>query len=264
MNLISEPFEAYQKRPELNCSKLKIAINSGMEFQMQSHPNYIPKPQSREMSLGTAVHCFVLEPGLFGSEYAVKPNGLSMSTKEGRQWKEDNKDKIVMSQEDHLFCLAMRNRMQMHPILANFISSSAEKERTILGQMKGVDAKARYDSFAHGAICDIKTSSARTPDDFMHDLMVYHYDMQAAFYRLIFPGDLMPPFFFAVMSTSVWQLWCINIDQHPEFVQSGFRKIERAFENIYRIKEALDLKNTAHMTDVPEMQQRTRWELEKY
>jgi hypothetical protein len=39
--------------------------------------------------LGTAVHCALLTPDLYERQYAIKPEGMNFSTKEGKAWRDD-------------------------------------------------------------------------------------------------------------------------------------------------------------------------------
>lgn len=45
-----------------------------------------PTQQTPAMIAGSALHCAILEPGLFAARYAVKPEGLSLATREGKAW----------------------------------------------------------------------------------------------------------------------------------------------------------------------------------
>lgn len=46
-----------------------------------------PERETDATKLGTAAHCAILEPGAFAARFAHKPDGLSFSTKEGKEWK---------------------------------------------------------------------------------------------------------------------------------------------------------------------------------
>lgn len=267
MNIIKEPFSEYKNRPELNASRLKIALNSANEFELSGLDGYIAKPQSKEMGLGDAAHCFILEPEKFDGIFAVKPEGLDGRTKAGKEWNEENGHKSIISHEDFLFCKAMRWRMDNHPVARQFLpGNGAKTEVTVLGSVHGWEAKARFDMLTdEGVIGDLKTTKAETPDDFIRELLIYHYDLSAHFYRMIQSEyDDLPDFFFVVLSTSKWQLWLIRLTDLSELVQSGARKIERAFENINDMMEAKALKNPYGLVDKPIVDTRARWELEKY
>jgi len=264
--MIKESFTEYRSRRLLNASRLKIALSSAIEFELSGMDGYIAKPKSAAMSLGDAAHCFILEPDKFDGIFAVKPEGFDGRSKEGRDWNKENGHKSIISHEDFLFCQAMRWRIENHPVARQFLPEyGASTEVTILGSVCDWSSKARFDMITpEGVIGDLKTTRAETPEEFVRDALIYHYDLSAHFYRIIQNEDSLPDFFFVVLSTSRWQVWVIRLLDLPELVQSGSMKLYSAFENINRMMEAKALKNPYGLVDKPIIDTRARWELEKY
>lgn len=48
-----------------------------------------PSNETDATVLGSAVHCAFLTPELFDTNYAVKPEGMSFATKDGKAWRDD-------------------------------------------------------------------------------------------------------------------------------------------------------------------------------
>jgi len=56
----------------------------------------VPVYETPAMTMGTALHCAVLEPERYAREYVMPPNGLRLTTKEGKAWKLEQGDNTVL------------------------------------------------------------------------------------------------------------------------------------------------------------------------
>lgn len=48
-----------------------------------------PSNETDATVLGSAVHCLLLTPDLFTANYAIKPEGMTFASKEGKAWRDD-------------------------------------------------------------------------------------------------------------------------------------------------------------------------------
>ena len=77
----------YRRAAGANQSSLKKILESPAHYQAALKNKIIPTPA---MEMGTAVHCLTLDgPEAFEAQYIVKPDGIKLNTKEGKEWKVD-------------------------------------------------------------------------------------------------------------------------------------------------------------------------------
>lgn len=84
------PAEQYHAVPAMSAGGLKRMRQSPAHFYgMQLDPNRPPPGEpTPAMKAGTLFHCALFEPNALPERYAVKPEGLSLSTKDGKAWKD--------------------------------------------------------------------------------------------------------------------------------------------------------------------------------
>lgn len=233
--MIAESFESYLARPELNNSMAKLAIRNPEEFRMRQIKGCPTKPQSGAMGFGEYVHALLLEPHR-ANQFVIKPDDIDTRTKEGKAWIEQNGSKVIITEQEGNCASALVWRMKNHAILHNFVSAEAKKEVTALGDIECIGSvKCRIDSYAHGAICDLKTSSAASVEDFLVDVCSYDYDMQAAFYM---EATGIRSWIWGVLSKPTWEVWAINLHDYPEFVRSGQIKLQMAKNAIAKVRKS--------------------------
>lgn len=111
--------------------------------------------------LGTAVHCKLLTPDLYAANYAVKPEGMSFATKEGKAWRDDPEraGRILLShdvgaQVDQIVEALLSNKR------VNDSLGSAGREVSFVWDcsVTGERCKGRPDWFDDECIYDLKVS----------------------------------------------------------------------------------------------------------
>lgn len=68
----------YFERPEINCSKLKLILQSPTHFK---HAQTSPRVETKAMQIGMAVHALTLEPMKFAQDYTVLLDDIDKRTK---------------------------------------------------------------------------------------------------------------------------------------------------------------------------------------
>jgi hypothetical protein len=173
--------EEYRAIKAINASFLK-ACSFG-HYQGWKHLNQ-PAYESDAMAFGSAVHCALLEPHLFLSQYAISEK-FDKRTKVGKEgaaaFESANIGKTVIDSDDATKIELIRKRCnEIEPVRAAL--ASFEKEKTIL--FEGDKCKARLDlvDLKNGVVIDVKTTRDANPREFVNQLLALRYDIQLYHY----------------------------------------------------------------------------------
>ena len=95
--------QTYDATVALNYSGAKALLVSGAHYRHYLNQDREPTPA---LILGSAIHCAVLQPELYGSLYATAPEGIDRRTSAGKaSWAEFatlNEGKTILKAEDAL------------------------------------------------------------------------------------------------------------------------------------------------------------------
>jgi exodeoxyribonuclease VIII len=133
------------------------------------------------MRLGQMIHRAILEPDAL--EISVKPEGLNLSTKEGREWKAAQ-TKTIITQDEYETIKGMRDSVHTHPAVKRVLANAKTEVSLFASAEDGVLRKARIDALPEGGnvIVDIKSCQSADPDLMAKSVVSYRYDVQAAYY----------------------------------------------------------------------------------
>lgn len=185
MELIKISDYEYHKLPHISASKLKLLLDSPMEFKTKTWgmPSHV-------MNIGTYTHLRVLEPEKLLPEnidqYVVAIDAKSDKTKKFAEAFEANPDKLVIRQVDideaNLLADAALAKKEITDIFSDGVS-----EMAIIGELPGIGpAKCKLDwiKLESNHIYDLKTASVgRGGIKPYQSIMDYNYHIQNAFYR---------------------------------------------------------------------------------
>lgn len=157
-----------------------------------------PCDGSHAANLGTALHCAVLEPERFRNEYLSRPEfgKTAQDKKLSEQWSLAAGDHEVLSADDYLKVIAMRDSIFAHPTAAHYLARG-KAEQSIFWQLNGMALKCRPDWICDdNVIIDIKKI-----DDIRNlqrAIEEHRYYVQAAFYSDAYQAltGFMPRFIF--------------------------------------------------------------------
>lgn len=138
------------------------------------------------MELGSAMHSFLLEPGLFCKEYRVS----TLNNRRGNAWKDfvaeceaDNKKPIL--QQDYEALKNMRESLFKNSLCAKILDAYGEYECSFFhkDEATGLMTKSRPDKISQGIMIDLKTtevslgasSYSRTAYNLDRQLQAYHH-----------------------------------------------------------------------------------------
>jgi hypothetical protein len=211
----------YRDVPGLNWSRLKLIGRSPLHFQLG-----IGEIDESAASIGTAVHCGVLEPERFEQDFIYYPG----SVRRGKAWEEFEAlalgaGKTVLSKSEHAQVIAMRDAVMRQPRAKQLFTGGAAEVLTTW-KLASFDCKGRFDYIRPDALIDLKTTDSAHPKAFAYSCVKYGYHGQAAWYadgHFRATGQRLPFYFVAV-------------DKRPPHVVTVFRVPDHVLEagrNLY-------------------------------
>ena len=141
-------------------------------------------PASKDQDFGTAVHCKVLEPDCYEGRFAVRPEGQSGATKEGKAFKAQVGNRIVLTDKEGRWCDAIARRANANRIVREWLHQVHQTEVSLVWERDGYLCKARTDLLVPDAfvMADLKTTRSASPKGFATQVARYAYHCQAAWY----------------------------------------------------------------------------------
>jgi hypothetical protein len=227
---VEMPAEVYHKVDALSKSLMTKALRSPAHYRA-AVDGQSDEP-TKAMQIGTVAHTAILEPHKLPEIVAIKPEGMSLVTKEGKAWKAENEGKIILDAEEAADIDGMAHSVRRHPSfepshLDNKIEASvfAEDEET------GLPLKARPDLWAEGIglILDVKTTDDASEEAFLRTIQKFAYHVQAAHYiEMTGATDFV---FIAVERTAPYAVAAYRLS--PEWLELGFETRRRAIRIVH-------------------------------
>jgi len=172
----------YRAIPAVSISALKHICQSPSHYKW--HKDH-PQEQTPAMLLGTLTHLAVFQPELLPGTYAVKPDGMSFATKEGKAWRESQRCPII-SHEDSLALAGMAESVRSNRTVVEWLSSG-NPEVSLFAKHPSLDLdmKGRVDWVLRNnpILLDLKT--CENAADFEREAAARKYHLQEAFYRML-------------------------------------------------------------------------------
>lgn len=142
------------------------------------------------MAFGSAAHAYILEGAeAFHARYAVKPDGLSLATREGKQWKESLGGREIVSFTDHMRIVAMAGALMSNPAAAKLLRAGGIAEATLVATDAdtGLRLLTRPDLFVErlGLNVNLKTTQAPHPEAWRRTCANLRYDLSDALFRRV-------------------------------------------------------------------------------
>jgi hypothetical protein len=143
------------------------------------------------MDIGSALHCLVLEgQEQFDLDFILKPEGLNLATKAGKEWKAENSKKTIISNSDgswdavHGMAESLRTLEWFNPSQPDYRKFN---EVSLYWQSDGLDCKARLDRLLleskKAVVLDLKTTDSIEEYDFTKKVVGWlNYMFQSGWY----------------------------------------------------------------------------------
>ena len=227
---------AYRREPGANQSSLKKILDSPAHYQAALKFRLIPTPA---MEMGTALHCLSLDgEQAFEGAYIQKPDGLSLATKAGKEWKASvGRKKVLASggKDDpwgsvHGMDESLKRLAWFDPNQADYIKHN---EVSIYWEDHGVACKARLDRvlIEEGIVLDLKTTDSVDPESFTKKVVNLGYDFQAAYYARAAEVAYGKPFKFIFVAVERKAPYTVDLfEVTPDMMSEGIYKVEKALK----------------------------------
>lgn len=194
--------EDYHRADGISKSGLDLILRSPAHYRFAEK-----REATRAMEIGTALHCAILEPERFASEYMLLRN---VTDRRASEYKEAVKvwgSERVLTGTEADKVAGMQESMLSHPELSPFIKGEGDCELSVFANdpETGALVKCRFDKLlkAKLAIDVKKTQDLR---DFPKSVVNYGYHIQAAFYMDVWKwatGDDLDGFIFAAVEENM-------------------------------------------------------------
>lgn len=215
----------YDALPHLNYSLAKALEESPAEFQ---HKKRFPGDDSTSKKLGRVGHLALVEPDKFKTDvvqWTAKTEGGEAKPRKGKEWeafKAANVGKEIVLPDEYRRACLMREAVMARKEAREAIEG-AQSEVTAIGQLMGIDCKARLDALGR-FLAEIKTTRHARRERIQNDGARLLYHAQFAWYSDILEsatGEARPLRVIAVQSDGPF---CVAVfDVHEEELAEGRR-----------------------------------------
>lgn len=211
------------------------------------NPNRAGERDTNALRVGRAAHALIVEgEAVFLADHAVKPEGMSFATKEGKAWRAEAEGagKTIISAAEWRAISSARDAIAEHPLARRAFEESDPEVTVTWRAENGLWLKARPDllprdpsrlSFA----CNLKTTESAKPSDFARSVWSYSYHVGAALTVDLLKAlgwHRQPGYFFiAIEKSPPYSLIVATLDEEAE--EWGRMQYRRAFETFARCIE---------------------------
>jgi len=216
--LFEEDINVYHSRNAIGSTHLRTFMNSKMMFANLFFNNFEVKTDA--LVVGSALHCYILEPKLFSNRFAVYPSNIDRRTKAGKEeWQNfnaENADKDLLSADQLLQVYKMAGNIKNHNLASQLLKEIEVEKSARVELSNGLLVQCRPDAIKDNCIIDIKT--CQDINKFKWDIKSHRYDIQASFYYFIL-SSIYPErfkesdfYFIAVDKTQVNDVKVFGVD----------------------------------------------------
>lgn len=217
------PFETYLEAPAVSKSSLWTAIT-----RSPAHAR-VEKEPSNAMTLGTAVHCAVLEPDAFAMRFVRGPDD-----RRGNRWKEalDEHGERLLTAGDYDAALKIRDVVASEPVLKRLLAGSVtEASGFWIDADTQLLCRCRPDAYneVNAVMLDLKVTANAHPSVFRRRVAEFGYHAQEAFYTdgwRACGADVKAFVFLAIEPTAPYGLSLYEIE--PVAVAEGREAMRKA------------------------------------
>lgn len=212
-------------------SSAKNIYHSGIDYAVGLKLGLIEKTYGKAVDIGKLAHAHLLG----GEQEFVVKQYPDYRTKEAREWRDAQTLPIIDEAEFETIC-TIAERIKSHPLANQLVlGKNARHEIELKAKIEGKDWVGRADVVGVQGdeikyCLDVKTTARF--DDFKWEARRMDYDLQAALYSLIAKCESKE--FFWVVAETVAPYRVGVATASPEFIDSGFVKLERIVNEIKR------------------------------
>ena len=232
------PAADYHKLDAHSSSRLKDLLDCPAVYRWKKdHPE--AQEPSEFTELGTAAHCYLIEPDTFEERYFITKPGFSRSRNTDKAIAEEAErtGKTQIKQYDYDRVREICDAVMLHPFAGDLIRLADGRERSAVWLRDGKRCKARFDFDCVtqcGVIADFKVTSSPHPDDWARHAQSFYQHVQAAWYpsgyvQAAGSGEEPPDWAWIIAPDSPpyrGRIWVAM--PTPNWIDYGQREIEKA------------------------------------
>lgn len=176
--------EDYHASPAVSNSDLKYITGKYTPAHFWAFKDrQIEREETEAMRIGTLTHRCILEPDTMRDSYAVKPDGMTFASKDGKAWRDAHEGLTIISQSHADMIERMMSAVWSHHKAKQIIMAS-KREQSLFATDGPVQLRARIDCLPENGniIADLKTTELCDLDSVESAIFTYGYYRQAAFY----------------------------------------------------------------------------------
>jgi exodeoxyribonuclease VIII len=191
------PFSQYLSLPHLSASDIVNISRTPRDYLLSKSRK---KTKSKEMTMGSLVHCLLLEPKAFEYLFAVEPlecpdgspvrkeasDGSMRKTKEGKAFLEsflrDNAGLQIITGDDFAAASTICSTICKNQTAKDLLTGTTN-EHIAIWEKEEVTCKGQIDAYKKGVLIDIKTTSNIDPAYFEADSYRRRYHQKMAWYK---------------------------------------------------------------------------------
>ena len=202
----------YHSMPGVSNSMLSALAKSPAHcFALYLDPDRPASTSTPAIMAGTLAHCAILEPGQLPERYAIKPEGHSGATKQGKLWNDEHQHMIAITETQRAVAMSQRDAVLRVDELAVLLArGKPELSAFWIDDATGLQCRCRPDwTHDHGdgtvTLVDVKTTTDASPEGFAKAVATYGYHRQAWHYSRGFErasGTRVRRFVFAAVSSA--------------------------------------------------------------
>jgi hypothetical protein len=203
--IYDESSEAYHANPAIGSGDIRAFLKSPRLFR--DHLDGIYPRETKALAFGIASHMAILEPHHFASRCAIKPDGLSFATKEGKAWRDEHEGWIIVGQKDADTIHRIHDRMPRE--VRDIIAGMGYAEVTVRADVDGINAQCRADWWKGSTVYDLKTIA--DIDQIERSVIRFGYHVQQEWYQRVIESETgeRPKFLFLFAETKPPHRWRI-------------------------------------------------------
>jgi hypothetical protein len=157
--------ERYDAAEGVSCSQLNV-LAEGTPAHLKAWMNGERK-ETEALHFGVLAHLAILQGDVYKKKFHVVPEGVKLTTKEGRKWADDHCDKPVVKWAECQALTGMVEAVRHHSFARRLLYGGKPEQSLFVYDDQDTLRKSRLDTFTEGnTLADIKSCISASNDFF--------------------------------------------------------------------------------------------------
>lgn len=243
--LLKIKFSEYCAIDAINSSKLKdFFADPKLFFKTHIAKTIEPEEEPRFFTLGRAIHCMVLEPEQFPSNFMIGERRKSTKLGIANHATANENSLTLISEDENILCQTIARELpkQHQWELYHQGAINVGSEVVIILEMNGIKLKIMLDRYIEHEdfvyIPDLKSTSKKNSADFDSALTEYDYLIQCVFYKFVAEKHFKKPCIMIFVFCSKEEPYNIAFIKIPEHQQeTGFTLLSCALSRYVQAQQ---------------------------